>query len=197
MRFERSLSWMWFLLLLAIGGVAQSQVVPAGKSGPGSNLLSAGVGASYWDPDWGSGRMIGITAWADVHLRRDLGIEIEGRDVRFNRQAGQQNLIQDTIGGGPIYTYSRFPKLRPYAKFLVDYCSFDFPNSSNPTFTHDTRTAYVPGGGLEYDPVKNVAVRLDYEFQLWQSMFGNPTPQGFTLGLSYDFPRFGRRPGAR
>lgn len=172
---------------------AFSQVVPAyrTKAWP----FSLGVGPSSYDVDWGHGRMLGGTIWADwyptklPHILRGLGVEGEVRDISLNRSSTQTNMRQDTAGAGLIYTWRHFHNIHPYFKYLIAYGSMDFDIGS-PSYSHDTRTLYAPGGGLEYRFYRQFWVRADYEYQTWQTMFGlgkTPNPQGFTVGVAYDF----------
>jgi hypothetical protein len=48
--------------------------------------------------------------------------------------------------------------------------------------------------GLEYHAIHRLWVRADYEYQIWPNLLGdgrNLDPQGFTLGVSYDFRSLG------
>ncbi|MFZ0745309.1 MAG: outer membrane beta-barrel protein [Terracidiphilus sp.] len=170
---------------------AASQVSPE-ATGTGVPL-TVGVGYSNYYTDW-SGRLEGPEVWADWNFYdrpsflRGLGIEVEGRDLNYGRSTGQRNLRQDTVGGGPIYTWRRYDKFHPYAKFLLGYGSIDF-NIGVPNYMHDTRTVYAPGGGAEVRVFRNVWVRGSYEYQFWTNFFNGHAlnPQGLTIGASYDF----------
>jgi opacity protein-like surface antigen len=181
-----------------------AQVAPAYRA-PGIPL-SVGAGPSSYDVDWGHGRMLGGTVWADwypeqieyfAHVR-GLGVELEARDISLDRhtnpgqanpsRSGQANTRQDTAGGGPIFTWRHFHRFQPYGKFLISDGSVDFI-SSTPTYSHDTRMLIAPGGGFEYRFLGPLKVRADYEYQFWLgNLLGNTlNPQGFTVGVAYDF----------
>lgn len=171
-----------------------SQVAPA-YSAPGLPL-SVGVGPSSYDVDWGHGRMYGGTVWADwypqfvesfVHTR-GLGLEVEARDIHLDRGYGQMNVRQDTAGGGPVFNWHVTNRFHPVAKVLVEDGSVDF-TSPSPTYSHDTRILIAYGGGFDYRFVGPLSVRADYEYQDWiGKLLGNTlNPQGFTLGIAYDF----------
>jgi len=187
------------LLLAAVPVFSQVSAPYQSKGFP----IAIGAGASSWDPDWGQGRMLGITAWADWYPSqlppnlRGLGIEVEGRDVRYDRhlqpdnsdpeRSGQANTTEDTIGGGPIYSWRLFKNFHPYIKFIYSVGSVDFISPS-PTYSHDTRAVMAPGGGLEYRVFRQLFARADYEYQDWGPLLGNTlTPQGITVGFNYDF----------
>jgi opacity protein-like surface antigen len=192
-----ALLWVACVFLLSLASAAEGQVAPA-AAGMQHSDLSFGTGLTSWDPDWGNGRMLGVTVWSDFRpplpsYLAGFGAELEARDVDWHRTNQPANYRQATIGGGPIYTWSRYRIVQPYAKFLVDFAGMNFsiPGTS---YSHDTRTAYVPGGGLEACAYQRLCARLDYEYQVWQPMFApnnRPTPQGFTLGLRWDVGQIG------
>jgi opacity protein-like surface antigen len=176
---------------------AFSQVLPAGEFG--GLPLAVGSGVSDYDVDWGHGRMLGTTIWLDANpphlplLLSGLNLEAEARDISLNRGTSQTNFRQDTAAGGAVYTWRHFQNLHVYGKGLMGLGSIDF-DIGVPTYTHDTRTFYAAGGGVEYRVFRNVWVRADYEYQVWGSLFrATPDPQGFTLGTMYDFRHPSRR----
>lgn len=168
-----------------------AQAAPAAETG--GLTLAVGAGLSDYDVDWGYGRMLGGTLWVDAEppLRpvwlHGLGAEIEARDISPNHSSTQpSNYREDTLGGGVTYTVHRYRSIRPYGKFLASYGSMDFETSS-PTYSHDSRTVYAPGGGLAVDLHRNFWARVDYEYQFWPQLLGRTTdPQGFTFGVMYD-----------
>jgi hypothetical protein len=154
--------------------------------------IVVGIGPSSYDVDWGHGRMFGGTIWADwypeklPHILRGLGVEGEARDISLNRSSSQPNLRQDTAGGGPIYAWRHFRNFHPYVKYLIAHGSMDFYTGT--PYTHDTRTLYAPGGGIEIRFYRQFWARADYEYQTWQTLLGHtPNPQGFTAGVAFDF----------
>ena len=176
--------------------VAQAQ--PAAKTG--AFPLSVGAGLSDYDVDWGHGRMLGGTVWLDFQPPKlpawlnGLGAEIEARDISLNHSPSQpSNYREDTLGGGAIYTVNRYRSFRPYGKFLASFGSMDF-RTSNPGYSHETRTVYAPGGGIEVKVYRGFWARADYEYQVWpQLQGGTADPQGFTVGFMVDL-RDVRRP---
>lgn len=157
--------------------------------------LVVGAGFSDYYSDW-NGRLDGPTVWADWNFDQlpsflhGLGIEVEGRDLNYGRTGHVPALRQDTAEGGAIYTWHHYRNIRPYTKFLLGIGSIDFGHIT-PTYSHDTRTVYTPGGGLEYRVWRHVWVRGDYEYQFWTDFFHHHAmnPNGFTVGASYDFRR--------
>lgn len=168
-----------------------SQVVPSAERR--GLPLSLGAGYSNFDSDF-SGRISGIAAWADWtfyrapgHLK-GLGLEIEGRDLNFARTGTVPNLRFDTLAGGPIYTFRYYRRFHPYCKVEFGFGSVDFV-SSIPTYSHDTRQFYAPGGGVDYRLARSVWLRGDYQYQIWPAFGRLLNPNGFTIGASYDFYR--------
>ncbi len=155
--------------------------------------VTIGIGFSDYYSDW-NGRLDGATLWADWNFNHGpsflhgFGIEVEGRDLNFGRTGVVPNLRQDTVEGGPIYTWRHYRNFHPYTKFLLGFGSIDFEHLT-PTYSHDTRIVIAPGGGGEYRAWRNVWVRGDYEYQFWPDFFHHHAmnPQGFTVGASYDF----------
>jgi opacity protein-like surface antigen len=180
------------LALIVFAVPALSQVAPTYEAH--GLPFALGVGPSSFDPNFGQGRMFGVTAWGDWYPGRlpailyGLGLEGEGRDIHFGRNLpSQKNVRQDTIGVGPIYTWRHFSNFQPYGKFIIGYGSFDF-TSPSPTYNHDTRALYAYGGGAEYRFFGPLWARADYEYETVQPLiFITHHPQGLTFGVSYNF----------
>jgi len=170
-----------------------SQVAPA-YNAPGIPW-SIGLGPSSYDVDWGHGRMLGGTVWADWYPEKlraithlpGLGLELEARDISLEQNLPtQKNMRQDTAGGGPVFNWRVTRRFHPYFKGLIEDGSVDF--YPLPGYAHDTRLLIAAGGGFEYRFVGPLSVRADYEYQDWiGNLLGNTlNPQGFTLGIAYD-----------
>jgi hypothetical protein len=192
MRLKPTLKLIFAALLVAAVLPVYSQVAPAATQGGVPIVVGGGV--SDFSIDWGTGkRMEGITAWADWFPNRlptalhGLGIEAEGRDIDIGLPSGISRMRQDTGIGGAIYSWNRHRNFRPYAKYLLGIGSIDFPPIG--TYSHDTFLVLAPGGGIEYRAWRHVWIRGDYEYQFWHAVLGphDLTPNGFTVGASYDF----------
>jgi opacity protein-like surface antigen len=157
--------------------------------------LTVGVGYSNFHTDY-SGRLSGPMFWADwnfsdrLSFLRGLGIEVEARDLNYDRTGTDRNLRMDTAEGGVIYTYRRYRRVQPFAKCLIGFGSIDF-NLAIPSFayyTHDTRTVYAPGGGVNWIAFGNVEIQGNYEYQFWPVLFHGHSlnPNGITIGIAYD-----------
>jgi hypothetical protein len=178
--------------ILFSGNPVSAQVAPAATE-VGLPLMVGG-GLADDNIDFGAGRrMEGISIWADWDLTghkfvpKGLALEAEARTIRFGIPQGFSQMREETALGGFVYSWRRYPKLRPFAKGLAGIGSIDFP--PYPRYGHDTRAILVPGGGVDYRVYDRVWVRAEYEYQIWQKMFGNDslTPNGFTIGASYNF----------
>jgi hypothetical protein len=118
-----------------------------------------------------------------------LGIELEWRSIFFNIPSEIPGHRMDTGLGGPYYQWRKYERIRPYGKYMFGFGSLDFPNGTN--YTHDTRTIYAPGAGVDILIWRGVQARVDYEYQFWPNLFGpnSLTPNGFSFGAEYDFGR--------
>jgi opacity protein-like surface antigen len=183
--------------LLLATSLCFGQVTPSGFERP--LALKAGVGYSNFDSDW-NGRLSGPALWVDwsfnqgpAFLQR-LGIEAEARDLNYARTSPLSGLRFDTAAAGPTYTFRGSPAIRPYCGFLVGLGSIDFPRAKGTGYSHDTRTIYEPGAGVDWLIASRVRLRAAYEYQFWPDFFYRHTlnPSGLTLGASY---AFGERSG--
>lgn len=204
MRLKRFLSPIFALSLFTLFQPAFSQTAPAAYVNH-RLPITIGAGVSNMNVDWGRSRMYGGTLWIDYfptqlpHLLNGLGLDVEGRDIDYGRPAKSvpSNFRQDTVTGGPIYTWRRFHNFQIYGKGLIGLGSWDFMLDAPPYSRHETRTIYAPGGGLMVRAYRHVWVRADYEYQFWPDLLpheGERTldPQGFTLGAVYDFRGYRR-----
>jgi len=180
---------------------AMAQVAPAVKIG--GLPLGVGVGFSDYDtsyyypylPYW-SGRMTGISAWADYSIFHGLGVEVEGTSLFGNKPTSflpadevHGSLSEKSIQGGLLYKYPRTVfKVRPFAKALGGVGRIDFPDRVTSSYTYENTGLFSAGGGLEYRLWRTVFVRGEYEYQWWEDFrSGTQTlnPNGFTIGATY------------
>jgi opacity protein-like surface antigen len=171
-----------------------SQVVPAATSG--GTQFKVGAGFSDYEGGLNNGRLTGGALWVDINstklppLLHGWGLEAEARGVQVDQTSPAElgTFRQATAGGGPMYTYLRFPRFHPYAKFVVNYAGQSFRIGSREYF--ETQVAYAPGGGLEYQVFSRLWARADYEYQIWPNPFNNPNwyldPEGITVGLAWE-----------
>ena len=202
MRSKPLFRWALFatVVSLVFAGSASAQVVFSAHQG--TVPVQVGFGVSDWFPNWGGMKypMLGITGTVDFHppMPRRLsavGIEGEYRTVSMRKTVQPPNYKEQTIAGGLTYTYSRGQNLRFYGKGMIGLGIMDF-TSTSPTYTHDSRTLYAPGGGVQYRLHSGIWLRGDYEYQFWQPLFSltkRPTPSGLTVGVGYDLHGFHRQ----
>jgi opacity protein-like surface antigen len=169
-----------------------SQTAPAASQG--GFPITVGYGYSNFFTDW-SGHESGTTLWVDwnrVPAIHGLAIELQARDLDFDKTGDNPNLREVTVGGGPVYYVRRWGRIVPYAKLDIAYGRIDFSNRPGDPYTHDSRTVTGPGGGVEYRIIGNFWVRAEYEYQFWPHFLHDHTfnPKGLTFGLAYDLGRF-------
>jgi hypothetical protein len=185
-------------VLLACASIRSfSQVAPAAGPQRSNWPVSVGLAFSAYNSDLG-GHLKGTTLWADWNFYKlpplldGFGIELEARDLSYGRTGSDPKLRMDTVAGGVIYTTHFYRRFHPYGKFLIGQGSVDF-TSSDPNYTHDTRSLYVAGGGADTRFYKSLWLRVNYEYQFWPVFFHpNQTmnPHGIDIGVAYDFGNF-------
>lgn len=179
-----------------------SQVAPAAKI---SGLpLGVGVGLVDYDTDYyrpylpyWSGRMIGISAWADYSIFHGLGVEVEGASIFANKPTPRVygvtgatfygSLKEETVQGGFIYKYHPVYHVRPFVKALGGVGRIDFPDI-DPFYTEENAGLFSVGGGLEYPVWRNLNIRGQYEYQWWRGFRSGSQPlhpNGLTVGATY------------
>jgi opacity protein-like surface antigen len=181
---------------------AFSQVAPSAEQG--RLPFKVGGGFSDFQSSDGGHRLSGGAVWVDSRptllplSRQGFGFEIESRYVTVGQSTSLDTGIfrQGTIGGGPSFTFLHFGRVHPYAKFLINFSGMDF-NVGARDYTHETQVSYAPGGGVDYRLFSHLWARVDYEYQIWPDPFADAawklTPQGWTVGASWDFGSMHRR----
>ena len=189
MRF-RFLSPALFLLLFS-PNLIHAQAAPSGY-GRTFSVTAGGMG-SIFQPDYkgnsvpaaSSNALLGGGAYVDVYFNRWLGLEAEGRWLRFNQYA---DIHQDNYLLGywlPIQKL-RFGNFTPYGKVLAGYGKMNFEYND----AHGRFTDIAYGGGLDYQRGKSKFVLrpVDFEYQQWPDWLGTTLhPWGFSAGIGYRF----------
>jgi opacity protein-like surface antigen len=190
-------------LIVCAASSLLAQSAPAATQG---NIpLSVGVGLSGYNQDINRGHLLGGTVWIDYtlpympHILHGIGMEAEARDLNYARSASiPPGVREDVVLGGVSYSWPRYRRLRPYAKFMMGYGNADGENTTTTPVTHyhDSRTITSTGGGINYRVFRNIWARVDYEYQFWPNYWkryptdqhgANLTPTGFTVGAMYHF----------
>lgn len=165
-----------------------------------TRVMNISVGGEYstFNPDWGclsasvlscwSRHLTGIAAVADVNhlVLPKLGVEAEARWLHWGGPGG--GLIQSNYLLGPRYRLVRFYKLSVYGKGLLGESWMTIPGGygSHRYFT------FAMGPTAEYKLTKRLAVRADYEYEIWPKFSGistlpshKLTPNGLSFGATY------------
>lgn len=178
---------------------------PAAANG-GNASLWAGAEATSFNPDWGcasaspfqcfSNQLMGPTAFFDFNVRPKWGAEGEARWLNWNGLGGMT--LQNYLIGGR-YRALRFHRLSLYGKLLIGGGWIQTPHYPQAGSLKGSFFAYAPGGTLEYPLWHHLALRGDYEYQIWPSFYGPATsgsggmvqhnhgltPNGLSVGVSY------------
>lgn len=170
-----------------------SQTAP--QAVQGGIPVTIGAGYSNFNSDW-SDRISGYTVWGDWTFYnapgalRGIAVEVMGRDLNFDRTGGDPKLRQRTGEGGIVYAWRHFKHVQPYGKLLAGYGSINF-TTTDPNYSHDTRTVTAEGFGANFIFHNNIIIRADFETQQWPNLMRHHslTPTGVTIGLAYDFKR--------
>jgi hypothetical protein len=146
------------------------------------------------------GKNLGITAGVDLtylslHLLRP-SIEARGTyPIDDGTIDSQKNFL---IGARVEH---RFGRLHPYADFLIGRGEIDYRNGGFAVgkllYLSSNSTIYSPGGGLDYDLGRRLAVKADVQVQHWDTPVtasGTIYPVALTLGAVYHFGSGSRYP---
>jgi opacity protein-like surface antigen len=170
-------------LLGTLGVAAQAQKLPTATA-PGAYLAVGGTYGAF-QAEYPQRLLGGAGVYADLNLRRHLGVEGEVRFLRQNQIAGSH---ETTYLVGPRFEFHR-GRYSPYVKGLFGGGKLIFPYGDG----YGTYTAFAFGGGLDVNLTEKIKVRaFDFEYQDWPSFnFGPGTqqqalhPYGISAGVSY------------
>jgi hypothetical protein len=197
-------------LLLPAGLVAQNSQSATG----GEAALWGGAEASAFNPDWGCPNsnpfcqydLIGPTALVDFNLHGKYGIEGEARWLHW-RGAGNGE-IESNYLAGPHYRLARFHRVSAWAKLELGGGWITTPDYPQPGSLKGSYFVYAPGGTVDYYVTRRLAIRGDYEWEIWPGFSGPPSynsttgtvnqnngglsPNGFSVGVVYKILGGGR-----
>jgi len=193
------------LLLFPIAVLAQNSESAVG----GEATMSAGVEFSTFNPDWGcansaplgcADQLYGPTAVFNFDLHQKYGIEGEARWLHWHGNGGQ---VESNYFVGPRYRLYRLQRFTLWGKLLLGGGWITTPNYPAAGSLKGSYFAYAPGATFTYRLNRTIAIRADYEYQLWPSFAGPPTynpttgmveqhasglsPNGFSVGVVYRF----------
>jgi Outer membrane protein beta-barrel domain len=173
---------------LACAGYAQSRPTASRQM-----ELSAFAGGTGTFTRIEGGKNLGITAGVDLTL---LSFRLLRPSVEVR---GSYPIDEGTIDSqknfliGPKVEH-RFGRLHPYVDFLIGRGEIDYHNGGFPLgsllYLSSKTTVYSPGGGVDYDLGKGLAVKADVQIQHWDAPVvssGVIYPVALTLGAMYHF----------
>jgi opacity protein-like surface antigen len=178
------------LAISSLTSMAFGQAAPAGTQ---QLQLSAFGGLTGTYTGLNGGKNLAITAGGDVTylgFRRFLpAFELRGTyPIDEGHISSQKNFLL-----GPKVTYP-IRRLHPYADFLVGRGTIDYLNGGfvvgNLLYLSTNTFVYSPGVGLDYNLTHNVAVKVDAQFQHWNTPVvpsGSIYAKALTVGVVYNF----------
>jgi hypothetical protein len=181
-------------ILVSASSQAPAQVAPSAKVG--GFPIGIGAGMSSFNLDYGQGRrMEGPVVRASVDLWHGVGIDASARSIFMFTPSTLSRMQQTTLLAGAFYEGPKIFHVRPFVRFAGGKGIIEFP-SDNPKYTRGSGPVYAPSGGVEVPVSEKVALRADYEYQIWPNYQGNHalTPQGYTVGFTYYLGGMRRRP---
>ena len=175
-----------FAAALLLSAAATAQVAPSAyREMP---ALWAGGEFAYFNasfPYLSNQHIGGIGAFADLHLKANLGLEAEARFLNFG---GYDGSTEANYLAGPRYRIRDFGKWQPYAQGLVGLAKIHYPEKIG----DGTYFAIAPGAGVSYRLSPKFSLRVEYQYQLWLNSPGIANqpdhelmPNGVTVGIAY------------
>jgi hypothetical protein len=197
--------YLVLFLVLALSPLAWSQSPRSAIGAEGG--LWAGGEASFFNPDFSCtsnlpfhcpNQLVGPAAFFDFNMYSRYGAEGEARWLHWN---GFQGQVESNYLIGPRYRAFRYGRLNGWVKALFGGGWITTPGYPVAGSLKGSYFAYAPGGTLTYQLTYRLALRADYEYQIWPSFAGPPTytggvpvqhdhgltPNGFSFGVAYRF----------
>lgn len=163
---------------------------------------------SGFNPDWSCASstpfcqydVIGPTGVFDFNWRRKYGLEGEARWLHWHGQGG---MVESNYFIGPHYRVFEHRRFTGWAKVELGGAWITTPYYPAAGSLKGSYFVYAPGGTVDYRLTSRLAIRGDYEWQIWPSFAGPPTynsttgqvnpnnsgltPNGFSAGVVYKF----------
>lgn len=188
-----------FLFSLVFGwlvfsvGSAHAQAAPAYIQ-PLALSAFGGINGTY--TGLSGGKNLGITAGVDLRFYnlRDYMFSAEVRGT-YPVDAGTIDSQKDALGGLKVER-TFFDSVHPYADFLFGRGLIDYqgPGYLNPSqtliYTSSPSNVFSPGAGVDLDLYGPLAIKLDAQFQHWDTPVttsGSIYAKALTLGVVYRF----------
>jgi hypothetical protein len=169
------------VLLLLIAGFTEHRLDAQALStaSGGGSYLAIGAGVTAIENQYGKRILLGGVAYTESNLTPHLGLEYEGRFLRFNQD---ESVTQSSyLAGVRVAIWNG--RVQPYVKLLGGLGRMTFP------FRYATGSYFVvaPGAGLDYHLSGRWTARLiDVEYQDWTGFtYGSLHPYGVSSGLRF------------
>lgn len=185
------------LLLIAILGSFTLASLAHGQASPTASRLGdlqVGGGFSFGESNYlssqfgGNGeKLLGFDLYSTFDVKNRYGVEL---NFRQTRPTYGESVYERTyeVGGRYLYPIGR---LRPYAKGMYGRGVFNYPNN----IANLAYNLIAVGAGADYQLMRSVNVRVDYEYQHWFSFPLHPLqPNILTIGVAYHFSGAGKCP---
>jgi opacity protein-like surface antigen len=180
-------------LLIAVSTLTHTAFAQAAPAGTQQLQISAFVAGTGTFTGLEGGKNLAITAGADLtFLRfRRFRPSFEARGtypINKGHISSQKNFLL-----GPKVEYP-IGRLHPYVDLLLGRGEIDYHDPGlvfgNTRYITTNTFIYSPGIGLDYNVTHNVAVKIDAQFQHWDTpavASGAIHPTALTLGVVYNF----------
>jgi len=189
------------LLLLALTFLGTGTLARAQADATASRIaeVSAFVGFTHSNPDYGSARNSGFTAGADYTRFFHWRI-VPSFEVRANYTTGLDMNQETALAGLRLHT--DFHRFHPYADALIGATRITFAVPPAPGYIHDTAGATSFGGGVNIDLIRSFQAKVDFQEQFENfgpngTLPGNAnftlSPTLLTVGVVYRLPSGFRR----
>lgn len=187
---------LWVILLLFSVSVAGSsaQAPDATAVQPWSLSAFGGVDGTYTGIE--GGKNLGVTAGIDLRVftfgRYMLSGEVRGTEPLHDGRVDSQN---DVLAGIKVDRVL-FGRVNPYANILIGRGRIDYQSggyaipSQGLIYIGSNSTVISPGAGVDLDLEDHFAIKLDAQFQHWDTPVttsGSVYAKALTAGIVYRF----------
>lgn len=191
MKYTRTLARLaLFTTTCTLAHTAYSQATPAGTQ---QLQLSAFAGGTGTFTGLEGGKNLAITAGADLTFlafrQFRPSFELRGTyPIDKGHISSQKNFL---LGPKVEYPIGRF---HPYVNFLIGRGAINYHDPGfifgNTRYLSTNTVVYSPGVGLDYSITHNIAIKMDAQFQHWDTPVvasGVIHPIALTIGAVYNF----------
>jgi hypothetical protein len=167
------------LALLCAATLAPAQSTPT-ASRVGDLQIGGGFVLASSNYNFNPIKLYGGAAYIDFAKRPHWGGEF---DFRNNKSSADSTVYERTYEIGPRVFFQRGP-LIPYAKVMYGRGVYNFSNN----IANVAYNMYTFGGGADYQVLRSINFRADYEYQTWMGFpITDLHPSVVTVGFAYHF----------